>query len=245
MRNRRSVSDEELLALLEAAIMEAPEFLYGATLGDSELRWLGRAEALIEASDDIPSTVDFRFARKSIGSYKHSRSALLAPLHAAYARIELRAPKALRGAFIPAGDTWNGFAAIVNVLRNGAEDIFVVDPYLNASFFLDFAPLCQTQSNVRCLTSQRPENHEGLLAAIRHWLAADPKERARVEVRYAPKSALHDRMIISGSDVWLLSQSIKDIAKRSPASVSKADPELSQMKKDHYSELWLASNEPS
>jgi hypothetical protein len=110
------LTPEQLLALLEAAIREAPELQYESRLSEGDLKWLGRAEAVVEASQSTSDLIDFRVARKMLGKLSHSREAVLAPLHNAYYRVELHAPEAVRGAFIPAGDTWNGYAALVKLI---------------------------------------------------------------------------------------------------------------------------------
>ena len=153
---------EQLLALLEAVIRDAPAFEYQQPLSEAERRWLGRAEAIIEASGSMPALVEFRIARQNLGSYSHSRNKLLLPLHTAYGRVELHAPVAARGAFIPAGDTWNGYAALVKLIQNECDDLLVVDPYINSDLFTYFLPHSMARTGVRCLTTRRSENHPGL-----------------------------------------------------------------------------------
>jgi hypothetical protein len=242
MISKPDLSPEQLLALLEASIREAPEFKYQEPMTEKEIRWLGRADALLEASGSVPALVSFRTARQGLGSYTHSRDNLLIPLHDAYSRMELMAPVASQGAFIPAGDTWNGYAALIKLVQNECDDLFIVDPYLNSAIYTDFAPHSAARKGIRCLTSQRPANHPGLLASAGRWASDQISQTHPVEVRYAPVNALHDRLIIiDGKEVWLVSQSFKDIAKRSPASVSRADSEMSLMKAQHYGDLWNQS----
>ena len=129
MIGRKPLPPEQLIALLEAAIRDAPPFVYQEKLTDSDIRWLGRADALLEASGAITALVNFRAARQSLGHYRHSRNQLLIPLHDAYSKMELLVPAALQGAFIPGGDTWNGYAAIVKIMQIECDDLLVVDPY--------------------------------------------------------------------------------------------------------------------
>lgn len=242
MIGRKPLPPEQLIALLEAAIRDAPPFVYQEELTDSDIRWLGRADALLEASGAIPALVSFRTARQSLGGYGHSRNQLLIPLHDAYSKLELLVPAALQGAFIPGGDTWNGYAAIVKIMQIECDDLLVVDPYLNSVIYTDLAPHSAAKKGVRCIAARRTENHPALVASANKW-STDPISASHpVEVRYAPSSTLHDRLIIvDGKDVWLVSQSLKDIARRSPASVSRADGELAAMKVQHYNDLWNQS----
>lgn len=238
----KSPPPEQLLVLLEAAIHDAPPFTYEEPLTDADKRWLGRANALLEASGAVPALVNFRTARQALGTYSHSRDNLLIPLHDAYSRIELLVPAAMQGAFIPGGDTWNGYVALVRIMQTECDDLLIVDPYLSSVIYTDLAPHSAARKSVRCLAMKRPEYHPGLQAAAGKWAGDDISKHRAVEVRYAPQGSLHDRLvIIDGAEVWLVSQSLKDIAKKSPASVSRAEAELGKMKVEHYQQVWEAS----
>jgi len=231
-----------MLALLEAVIRDAPALIYEQPLSDTDIRWLGRADALLDASGAIPALISFRNARASLGSYAHDRSKLLIPLHDAYGRVELSMPAASQGAFIPGGDTWNGYSALVRIFQTECDDLFIVDPYLNAGIYTDLAPHSAAKNSLRCLTTKRGENHSGLLASHGKWANDEISKSRPLELRYGPQGSLHDRLIIvDRTQVWLVSQSFKDIAKRSPASVSRAESELAEMKIGHYFELWEQS----
>ena len=241
--NYNKLSPEQVLALLEAVIRDAPEFGIKETLSDGQMRWLGRADAILEASGATNALVSFRMARNNLNSYSFNYAGLMLPLHEAYSKVELMAPANSQGAFIPAGDTWNGYVALVKLMQNDCKDLLIVDPYLNSAIYTDFAPHSTALNGVRFLTAKRNENHLGLIAASEKWAADQISQTRPVDGRYAPAGALHDRLIIlDGHTVWLVSQSFKDIAKRSPASVSRADPEMSSMKSQHYEALWIASD---
>lgn len=241
--NKSQVSPEQLLALLEALIRDIPQFGIKKALNDTQLKWIGRADAALEASGSMNALLNFRIAKKNLGSYSFSRDDILLPLHEAYSKIEILAPATSQGGFIPAGDTWNGYAALVQLVQTECDDLLIVDPYLNSSIYIEFAPHSSLNTSIRFLTTQKTEYHDGLVAAAKKW-ASDPISKDHpVEGRYAPSNSLHDRLIIiDGKVVWLVSQSFKDIAKKSPASVSRADPEMTTMKAVHYEGLWQASS---
>lgn len=235
----KKLGPDQLLALLEVAIRDAPKLTYNVALSEQDLRWLGRAEALLEASQSLTDLTAFRLARRHLNTYAHSRDALVGALINAFYRVELQAPIDSRGSFIPAGDTWNGYAALVRLLERDCDDLLLVDPYLNATLFTDFAPHAAARKAVRCLTTKRSENDPGLVAAAQKWATDKIGQKTPVEVRYAAAGALHDRLIIfDGAEAWLVTQSLKDIAKRSPASVSRAEAEISALKAEHYNALW-------
>lgn len=233
---------EQLLALLAAAIRDAPTFRYGEPLSALDIRWLGKADALLEASGAISALISFRSARNAIGGYTHSHDNLIIPLHDAYSRLELLVPAAMQGAFIAGGDTWNGYAALVKLFQRECDDLLVVDPYLNSVIYTDLAPHSVASKGIRCLAIKRAENHPGLVASATKWAGDAVSREHPAQVRYAPPGTLHDRLIIiDSSEVWLVSQSLKDIAKKSPASVTRAEADLGQMKILHYEALWTQS----
>ncbi|MGB4828414.1 MAG: hypothetical protein WBP18_14300, partial [Paracoccaceae bacterium] len=157
--------------------------------------------------------------------------------------LELQVPASLQGAFIPPGETWNGYAALVRLVQTECESLLIVDPYLSADVFTELMPHAAAKNGIRLLTTKQPKLHEALLASAQKWTSTHPAPMVAVEVRYAPERALHDRLIIADCNTaWLVSQSIKDIAKKSAASVTRADPELAQMKCQHYEELWTQSS---
>lgn len=227
---------EQAAALLAEVIATVPEFDYDQDgYQDGDLEWLGRAHALLRRVGSNGEHVAFEFARKSLFTLTHSRHELLAPLYQTLAAVELDLPASKQGAFIASGDKWNGYAGLIGVLSQPGKSVLIVDPYLDASFALEFLPVLKQLKQIRCLTSSREAG--SLLAAAKRWVTDEPN--TSLEIRQASRKALHDRLIIFGRDeVHLVSQSFKDIAARSPASIQKASPEVAEGKQEHYEELW-------
>lgn len=167
------VSPEQLLALLEALIREAPQFGFKEQLSERQMKWLGRADAALEASASFHALIQFRGARRAIGSYSFNPDNLIVPLHEAYSKIELTAPTILHGGFIPAGDTWNGYAAIIKLIQTECDNLLIVDPYISSSIYTDFAPHSTPNTSIRYLTTHKRDYHNGLVAAAQKW-ASDP-----------------------------------------------------------------------
>lgn len=110
---------------------------------------------------------------------------------------------------------------------------------MNASLYTEFAPHVKAVSGIECLTEKRKENDLALIASKTKWDGDKISERNSVDVRYAKEKSLHDRLIIiDDKEVWLISQSFKDIAKRSPASVTRADDDVAELKAKYYRSLW-------
>ena len=230
---------EQLLALLQASIREAPILYFDSSLTDDDQRWLGRVVAILEGSGNVLPAATFRIERDRIGYMAFDRAKLMQPLYDVLSDLELRVPASLQGAFIPPGDNWNGYASLVKLVQTDCDSLLIIDPFVSADIFTDFMPHAVARNGTRILTAKQSKLHEALFASSQKWLATHPDPATSVEVRYAPATALHDRLIIAdGTAVWLVSQSMKDIAKKSAASVTRADPELAEMKAKHYGSLW-------
>ena len=224
---------EKLRAQLEHVIATAPPLEYDAPRTIEETRWLAKAEALVSTAGTIADTSDFRLARGKLDTYAHNPLEVLRPVMTAYYRIESMCPPSAQGVFIPQGDEWGGFAALVSLLSTERRTVLIVDPYLDANAYCEVIGVAKA-AELRFLAGQ--QYRDGLNVA--HAKRVKGGHEA-VHLRYAKKGALHDRLIILDDlEVWLVSQSLKDIAVRSPASLSKADDSLARMKVDAYSALW-------
>lgn len=179
----------------------------------------------------------FMLERDKIGSITYDRTKLLTPLYDAYATLELQSPVSSQGAFIPPGEAFNGYVAIVRVVKGASKDLFLVDPYVNATLFTEIAPIVPEGVTLRCLTSKQSAGE--LAAASGKWISTGEHSRRPVTVRIAPPKTLHDRhIIVDGDAVWNVSQSIKDIAARSAASVTQDRTDMASVKIDHWEAEW-------
>jgi hypothetical protein len=63
-----------------------------------------------------------------------------------------------------------------------------------------------------------------------------------IEARVMPQGDLHDRyIIVDGGAVWSVSQSIKDLAARSPGAITGDETELAALKVAHFTAAWKAA----
>ena len=73
MIDRKQHSPEQILALLQSAIRDAPEFVYQEQLSENDIRWLGRSYALLGISGEITTRVNFDMARNALNTHAHDR----------------------------------------------------------------------------------------------------------------------------------------------------------------------------
>ena len=200
--------------------------------------WIGRAQALVSASGDIQASVAFDLSSRKVQfAFRHDAfNELMMILHKVLASAELKAPPNVRGAFIPAGNSFDAFAAVTKVLQAAVKDILVVDPYMDEFVLTDFAGSIPAGVPLRLLTDQQTVK-PSLSPAAARWHAQYGNQRP-LAVRLALAKTLHDRVIfIDGKTAWILTQSLKDFAKRSPAEIVRAD-DTAALKITAYEQIW-------
>jgi hypothetical protein len=215
------------------------------TIPPETQRWLGRAAALVEETGNLADLVALRVAANNVDSPLASIKAthaqtIIAIVHRALAAAELRAPAAAQGAFIPAGNAFDAFAAVGKVLATARQDVLIVDPYMDEKALTDFAPLASEQVTVRLLADQH--GHKATLKpAVSTWVKQYRSTRP-LAARLAPARTLHDRLIgVDGRDVWTLTQSLNAFAARAHASIVRVDGDTAGLKIAAYETMWQAA----
>jgi integrase len=159
----------------------------------------------------------------------------------AQARLEQQlTPVAGEGHFIGAGDVLDAYTAMGKVLGTAKVDVLIVDPYMDEKAVTDFAPLVSQGVTIRLLADAQG-GKPTLGPAAKRW-ATQYGSAHPLEVRVAAARSLHDRLIvIDEQEAWILTQSLKDFAARSPASIVRVDRQIAEMKIAAYEALWLGA----
>ena len=229
---------EALYRQLGRLIETAPDFTGYGPLNSDQLMWVSRAYALVEAGSDLSLKAEFNLHQTTVQGPRRAAAiqAIMFVLHKALASAELRAPAAARGAFIPVGNAFDAFAALTKVFHTAQSDLFVVDPYMDESVLTDFGGTVPTGVKLRLMSDQATAK-ASLAPAVQAWAS----QHGSIEVRLAPARALHDRAIfVDGTTAWILTQSIKDFAKRSPAEIVRAD-DTASLKIAAYESVWSSA----
>ncbi len=238
------IDPASLYRQLGQLVAETPADLMGDGPVTDELhRWLGRAAVLVEHSGDRADFAMFKLDTMSLKGMLREQNAhsIMAILHRALARAELNAPTSAQGAFIPVGAAFDMFQAVGKVLSTAKADVLIVDAYMDAKVLTDFAPLAAEKVNIRLLTDRFYTKTAALQPAAARWVQQFGAARP-LEVRFTADRQLHDRLIVTDrAGVWSLTQSLKDFAGRSPASVLRVDGDMATMKRDAYERLWTAA----
>jgi hypothetical protein len=245
------MSPEALYAELGHLIETMPG-LAVPSLTEEHHRWFGRAHALLNVSGDFAGAFALQGAVDEIILWHPNTSQLgrarvaaaaariTTALYRALAAAELKAPVNAQGAFIPAGNSFDAFAALAKVLGGAREDVLIVDPYMDEKALIDFAPLAPEGVSMRLLADQQTRKAT-LEPAQQRWTAQYGAQRP-LEIRLAPARALHDRaLIVDREAAWTLTQSLNAFAARSPAMIVRVVHETAVLKIAAYEDIWTAS----
>ncbi len=228
--------------LLETA-PELRGIAYQDRVSNDTLQWLAKLQALLDVAQYLQEAVTVRAKSSQLGGVKSEAAgaAIMSALYAALAKAELLAPVVSQGAFIPAGGKFDAFSAVQKVVGGATTNILIVDPYMDETVVTDFASLVPEAIPVRLLTDSSTAK-PGFAPAVVRWNAQYGATRPLTARATAPR-ALHDRLIlVDDADAWILTQSLKDLAVRSHASLTRSSPDIAGLKISAYQALWDASS---
>lgn len=206
------------------------------------LIWLGQLDAIVDAMKRIADSTALRIATNQLVKTQGQSGAgeIRALLYRVLAAAELAAPASEQGAFIAAGNEFDGYAVITKVLASAQQNLLVIDPYMDGKALTDFLSGASELVSLRVLTDEAFAKPT-LAPAVERWRSQFGQTRP-LEVRLAPARSLHDRLIIVDErEAWSLTQSLKNFAERAHASVLKADAETAGLKISAYILIWTNS----
>lgn len=201
--------------------------------------WLGRLHALLDQDVFGSEAFSVRLASDGVGTILHDNKVrqIVGALYRAIARDELLLPASRQGSFIAAGNAYDALTATTRILSEAKSSLLIVDPYLGPKVLEVYA--VQANEGVRVeLLGSSGQVHAGLEPAAKAWAVQFGNKRP-LSLRHAPRKQLHDRLIVVDRlEAWDVSQSFKDLAARSPASLSKALAEQAALKIEAYVEMY-------
>jgi hypothetical protein len=171
-----AIDPEALYVQLGRLVEAMPNFLEPLPLPRSTEEWLGRVGALIAASGDILDQAEFNAYTASLSNSSMQLSAsqdVTRVVYRALAKAELKAPAAIQGSFIPAGNSFDAMGAIGKVLGGATQDLLIVDPYMDEKVLTDFAGLAPEHVHLRLLADQQK------LKPTLRWRPASPSRKPK------------------------------------------------------------------
>lgn len=233
---------ESLYLQLGQLVSETPDLAGPGPITPETYLWLGRAAQLVKEScgeiDAEPHI--FNMAADGLMSPIRESNAhqVIAIVHRALARAEAAAPTAARGRFIAVGAQFDALQAVAKVLSGATKEALLIDPYMDAKVLTDFAPTAPEGVEIKLLTDPFYTKADAIRPTIQRWVQQFGATRP-LTCRMTMPRALHDRLIvIDGSVAWSLTQSLKDFAGRSPASVLQMPADMAGMKVGFYQQAW-------
>jgi len=234
--------DPQALYLQIGRLLETTPDLSAYPRPEETRRWLGRVYALVAETADknVIQALDLQISRLDsnvAAIHEDAKEKVQIILHRALAIAELKAPAAVQGAFIPAGNAFDALAALGKVLATAKQDLLIVDPYMDEKVLTEFAALADEKVRLRLLADQ--QSVKGTLRpAAERWSQQYGVIRP-LEVRLSAPRALHDRLIIvDRANAWILTQSFNAFASRSPASINRSEAEVASLKMPYYEDVW-------
>jgi hypothetical protein len=222
-----------------------PNFHEGSSQTPEGGMWLGRAAAMVEAGGTPADSEAFAIAMDAVigenNSFKHGQAVdkVRSILFRTFARVESKAPSNLQGSYIPAGNAFDALSVISRVFATARAELLVVDPYADEKLLRDFAPLAAEGVHLKIL-SDTSYVKPSFKPACDRWL--QQFNNRPLEARLTPARQLHDRLIIiDDKEVWIVTQSFKDLAERAPASVTRFESESADLKLNSYRAMWATA----
>jgi len=173
---------------------------------------------------------------------KQNAQMIIALMNRALAQLELQLPASAQGAFVSVGSDFDAISAFAKVLTASRADVLIVDPYMDETALSDFAVLVPEGISVRLLTDSGSMK-AGIEPMAKRWIEQYGDSRP-LALRATSPRTLHDRLLlVDEAEAWILTQSLKDFAKRSPASLQRTDPETAKMKIGAYEGIWAGAAE--
>ena len=212
--------------------------------------WVAKADALLsvvtqQLTYDTSALAEFRIElervrHSTVDSWRQtSKNRVFHLLKRNMERVKLAVDPSHDGSFIPVGSDFDAYTEIARIAATANTDLIIVDPYMDDKILTEF--LASVEGKTINLLSDESTVRGELNVAAQKWRSQYGKLRP-IEVRLTPARTLHDRLIIVDQRIaWSVTQSFKDLAKRSPGSILKADSENAKLKIEAYMKIWKAA----
>lgn len=227
------MNQEELLGEVEDVLRTMPprETLRHPT--DENFAWLGRVSAFIEAWD-FSKTISLgmamhQFQGQMARDAQEGMRTILTLLHQARHDLRMKTIGPVNAA-MGHGRVFDYFDEVRKIIEPAKQDLFFVDPYLDAEFVSRYLPHVAAGVAIRLLAREKVST---LLPAVD--LYARQSDTA-VHVRSVP--GFHDRyVIVDGGACYQSGASFKDGAKAAPTTLTQITDAFLVVLKT-YEDLW-------
>ncbi len=231
------MNDEQLLMELEDILRSIPSQQTITQPTSENFNWLGRTAAALEAWEAVKGGI----AKVHIDNIQSSNirmqfdgyRKLLTVIHQAIHELRMKTIGPLSVA-VGTGGVFDYFDEIRKILESANEDVFFIDPYLDAEFVARYLPNIKDCATIRLLGREKLKT---LIPAVE---AYSTQSSHNVEVRSA--QGFHDRYVfIDHIKCYQSGASFKDGAKKSPTTLTQITDAFTAMHTT-YEDLWSNGN---
>jgi hypothetical protein len=228
----------EVLAEIEDLLRTKPPKATFHHPTEENFAWLGRASSAIEAWNPANSIPFSGFVR-ALGSYTGTETdqaerGISIMLHRARADLRMKTIGPSNVA-IAAGNAFDYFDELRKVIEIADEEVFFIDPYLDAEFVSTY--LVQLKSGVAIRLLSGAKRLDALIPAADMFA----KQRGSL-LHLRSSSAIHDRyLIVDKKACYQSGASFKDGAKKAPTTLTQITDAFPAVLRT-YEDLWARAN---
>lgn len=230
-----------LLLKLSHALEIAPEFGY-EYIGDFrsiQQKWIAEVSALLTRVSNrhgMKCNATLRsMDRKWTASINELCQLVLRTIEELRLELELEGEENI-GQVYNAGEVFNLYADLKEIIGNAKKSVFVVDAYFSTEAFSGYLAELNPNVSVRILAGQYSD---GVQMAIR---LHQTQFGSSFELKRSKD--MHDRVIIIDDESpWILGASIKDAGKK-PTYLVPVPPVLAEKKIQAYESIWASARLP-
>ena len=234
------MNNQEAHARLKSILQELPT---GVVARATNAEWFNKANAMIERLKHPNDGAALLHANAlfSGGMSAKAIQAMSDLVMKNIARLDLDLPLEAQGAFIGVGNAMDALASVTQILQQATASVRIIDPYMDEATPRKFAIMAAENISIELL-ADAANVKPNLAPTLGPWRQQYGALRP-IEARLTAARTLHDRLIIiDGATVYSVTQSLKDIAARSPASIIKVDGETAALKIPAYDAMWATAN---
>ena len=225
------MAPEILLAQFQALLKRAPDFDQYSPSSREHAVWCGQAFALVKRWDALEG-IPFQSACDHLSieiTRQLNVDRIFGILHRAIADLELDAPDKERVVFA-AGEVYDFFRKLNQVIESAETSIFIVDPYLDHTVFDRYLISRKQNVTVRLLLKA---NANTIKPAAERYI-----QQYGEVLKIKTSNQIHDRVIFIDRVCWIVGQSLKDAAEAKPTYLVALPPDIIDDKLRVYEDIW-------
>ena len=226
---------EDLLGEVEDILRSMPPRETLRHSADENFAWLGRVAAFVEIWS-FPKSISLNLAVNEFhgqGSKEAQEGfrKILTLLHQARQDLRMKTVGPVNAA-VGHGQVFDYFDEVRKIIEPASQDLFFIDPYLDAEFVSRYLPHAKKGTVIRLLGRERIAT---LLPAVDQF-----SKQTGIQVGIRTATGFHDRyVIVDSSACYQSGASFKDGAKAAPTTLTQITDAFEVVKKT-YEDMWTS-----